>query len=266
LKTVVELSMGPHSEFVRRVGVAKEFGFREWRLPMKLVYKCALAMAVCTLLAGPGRAGPVTMTFEGLKNFEGVADYYNGGTGSLGTGPGPAYGVTFDSNALAYIPGQQTGTITPFPFDPSPPTVLLLANLTGWYPGGYPISTTMNVARGFTQALTFYYVNITSSSPTETVQIFSNVDGTGAVLAKMTLPASSQAVFVGPDTLSFTGTAYSVVFSGGNDQLAFDNISLLAPVSSVPEPGTLALAVITLPFLLLLRRATHPVRALRLLN
>ena len=49
-----------------------------------------------------GAAGGTTLTFEGLKNYEEVENYYNGGKGSKGSGPGTNYGVTFSSNALAW--------------------------------------------------------------------------------------------------------------------------------------------------------------------
>ena len=43
----------------------------------------------------------VTLNFEGLKNAETVSNYYNGGQGGKGSGPGPNYGITFGPNGLA---------------------------------------------------------------------------------------------------------------------------------------------------------------------
>jgi len=208
---------------------------------MRIALKGVLAVAVCAFAAPRADAGPViTLTFEGLQNFEGVSDYYNGGLGSLGSGPGPEYGVTFAANALAYIPGLQTGTVTPFPGDPSPPTVLLLAILGNAYGAGYPTSTTMDVTSGFVGALTFYYINIAPSVRATYVDIYSGLDGTGTLLAEQSLATTPEA-FTGPTMVSFSGTAYSVVFGGGNDQLALDNISFAA---QVPEPSSwISLAV-----------------------
>ena len=121
-------------------------------------------------------AEPV-LTFEGLRNLEQVDDYYNGGSGSLGSGPGPNYGITFSSNALALV--RQT----PFPGDPSPPTVLLLGN-TG-IGAGQPLSMTMDVSGGFSTGLVFYDIAI---GRTATVNIYSGLDGTGTLLAQETLP------------------------------------------------------------------------------
>ena len=94
---------------------------------MSMTMRSLLAASALALLAIPAWAEPV-LTFEGLKNHEPVADYYDGGKGGLGTGPGPNYGITFSSNALALI------RETPFPGDPSPPTVLLLGNSAGGRP------------------------------------------------------------------------------------------------------------------------------------
>jgi hypothetical protein len=193
-----------------------------------------LVAAVCALSASQVQAQQPVLTFEGLQNFEPVADYYNGGMGGLGSGPGPNYGITFSSNSLAYIPGQQTGKVTPFPGDPSPPTVLLLGALGNQYSAGYPLSLTMDVNGGFSQGLTFYDIAILRSA---TVQIWSGLDGQGTKLAQQNIPLVpvSNEVFTGPIDVPFSGVAQSVVFSGGNDQLVLDNISFLA---SVPEPSS----------------------------
>ncbi len=191
---------------------------------------CLLA-ALLALCADRAFASTV-LTFEGLQNFEGVANYYNGGMGSLGSGPGPEYGVTFSTYALAYIPGLQNGPVTPYPGDPSPPTVLLLFNQASPIGAGYPTSFTMDVQAGFSSALYFYDLNIGTAG---TVKIYSGTDGTGSLLASQSLP-TTPAAFGGPTDVTFSGTAYSAVFSGGNDQLAIDNITL-APAAA-PEPSS----------------------------
>src|SRR5216684_8849886 len=43
------------------------------------------------------------LTFEGLKDNEPINNYYNGGFGNNGSGPGPNYGITFGPDALAII-------------------------------------------------------------------------------------------------------------------------------------------------------------------
>jgi hypothetical protein len=208
-----------------------------WRKSMRseksIATKIACVAGICVVGASHAWAGPV-LTFEGLKNFEQVGNYYNGGTGSLGSGPGPNYGISFSSEALAYIPGQQTGKVTPFPGTPSPPTVLLLGDLGNRYAGGYPLSLTMDVTGGFSQSLLYYDIAILRPA---TVQIWSGLDGTGTRLAQQNMPlvAPSNEVFSGPLTVAFSGTAHSAAFSGGNDQLALDNITFS---SAVPEPSS----------------------------
>jgi hypothetical protein len=221
---------------------------------MRIAVKGVLVLVVCAFAGARAIAGPViTLTFEGLQNFEGVSDYYNGGLGSLGTGPGPDYGVTFAANATAYIPGLQTGTVTPFPGDPSPPTVLLLAILGNGYTAGYPTSTTMDVTSGFVGALTFYYINIAPSVRSTYVDIYSGLDGTGTLLAEQSLATTPEA-FGGPTVVSFSGTASSVVFGGGNDQLALDNISFFAQVPEPPSWISLAAGLGSACLILSLRR------------
>jgi hypothetical protein len=52
----------------------------------------------------------VTLTFEGLGNFEPVSQFYNGGTGGNGSGPGTNYGISFSPNSLALIDSDAGGT------------------------------------------------------------------------------------------------------------------------------------------------------------
>jgi hypothetical protein len=118
----------------------------------------------------------------------------------------------------------------------------------------------MGVKGGFVGALSFYYINITSSKTNPaTVQIFSGLDGGGTLLAKqnLTMVQPGNEVFGGPSTVSFKGIAHSVIFSGGNYQVALDNISI-KPASPAPEPSTMALVVVALPFAFAARRRFKP--------
>jgi hypothetical protein len=206
------------------------------RFNTSIATKIACVAGICVVGASHARAGQI-LTFEGLKNFEQVDNYFNGGTGSLGSGPGPNYGITFSPYALAYIPGQQTGKVTPFPGDPSPPTVLLTFNTANPFGAGYPTSITMDASNGFSNGLVFYDIDI---GRTGSVSIWSGADGGGTMLAQQSLPITPEA-FSGPTTLPFEGAAHSVVFTGGNDQLAIDDISFVA---SVAEPSTLSAMLI----------------------
>jgi hypothetical protein len=200
----------------------------DWGCIMSTARKIWVFLSLLAICVGRAHGGTV-LTFEGLKNFEQVAGFYNGGKGSLGSGPGTNFGVTFTSDALAYIPGEQTGKVTPFPGDPSPPTVLLMFEPGNPFGAGFPISMTMNVSAGFSTALSFYDIAIGRAG---SVTIWSGLDGTGTMLAKQALPIT-PAAFGGAQVLNFSGIAKSAVWTGGNDQFALDNIAF----ASVPEPS-----------------------------
>src|SRR5690242_20191664 len=90
-------------------------------------------------LAGQARAAVVVLDFEGLQNLEAVNNFYNGGTGGNGSGPGTNYGIEFSTNSLAIIDADAGGSGN-FGHEPSPDTILFFLS------GG---AATMNVAAGF---------------------------------------------------------------------------------------------------------------------
>ena len=184
------------------------------------------------------RAGTtVTLTFEGLQDGEEVLNYYNGGFGSDGSGPGPNYGVTFGSAALASI-ADASGGQGNFALNPSGVTTVFF--LSG---GGL----VMNVTGGFTGGFSFYFA---SGNSTGSVTVYDGPNGTGNALATVQLPATgencdnSQFTFSCWQTsgITFTGTAQSVNFAGVANQIGFDNITL---GSNTPNDGV----IITTPSL-----------------
>ena len=193
----------------------------------------AITLCVAVTVASnatPARAGSVLLTFEGLQYGEQVLNFYNGGTGSLGS-RGTNYGVSFDTYALALTRGSYAG-------EPSPPTIMSLINQNG-NPGD-PLTVNMDVSGGFQTALTFYDVVIDQGTH-GAIAIDSGLGGTGSELASMTLDYTGSTF--GPlQTLSFSRVAHSVVFKGGNDQIGFDDIGF-SKVSTVPEPTSLILFV-----------------------
>ncbi|MDG3005337.1 hypothetical protein [Paludisphaera mucosa] len=165
----------------------------------------------------------ITLTFEGLQDLEPIANYYNGGMGGNGSGPGPNYGVTFSGNALALTDADSGGSGN-FGGEPSSPNTAFF--LTG---GG---ALTMNVPAGFERGFSFYYsaVNLPGS-----IQVYDGVGGTGNVLATLVLPVTPfngapdpNGVYspLVPLTVEFAGTAKSVDFGGTANQIGFDNITL----------------------------------------
>lgn len=196
------------------------------------------ALLAVTQLAATA-ASPIVLTFEGLQDLEPVLNYYNGGLGGFGSGPGPNYGITFGADALAVIDADAGGSGN-FGGEPSPDTIVFF--LTG--PG-----VIMNVPAGFTTGFSFYY-----SSPfyTGVVDIYDGLDATGTLLASITLPTTPDngapdptgrySPFV-PYGVAFSGVAKSVNFSGVANYIGFDNITLgsQTPGGVIPEPTTIVL-------------------------
>lgn len=68
---------------------------------MKLTIIQTLSISAISVAFSNAQAA--VLTFEGLGNFESVNQFYNGGTGGNGSGPGTDLGVSFSSNSLAII-------------------------------------------------------------------------------------------------------------------------------------------------------------------
>lgn len=212
---------------------------------MKAYLKATLFVAV-GLLSTQAAAAVFQLTFEGLQNQEQVQEFYNGGTGSLGSS-GPNYGVSFSSSGLALIDSDAGGSGS-FANEPSASTIVF------WQAGP---SVVMNVAAGFTTGFSFYY----SSSTAATVTVYDGLNATGNVLATINLSAQHTSACTGDPSgtycnwdqagASFSGTARSVDFSGTAGQTGYDNITFgsatpNASVESVPtlsESGLILLAM-----------------------
>ena len=165
-----------------------------------------------TLTIRSARADTFTLDFGGFQNGEEVLSYYDRGFGSLGSGPGPDFGITFTSSFLAIM------AVPPYGPD-------RVGELTGLF-------AVMNVEGGFTNFLSFYYEAQDNSG---LVMIFSGFDGTGSMLASFPLTAATNWTPAGGP---FFGIAKSVVYSGRPGML-FDDITSAGLV--VPEPSSLLL-------------------------
>jgi len=175
-----------------------------------------------------------TLTFEGLQNEEEILNYYNGGLGGSGSGPGPNYGITFSSDALALIASSAGGSGN-FSGEPSPVTTMFFLSGTG---------PTMDDPGGFT-SLYFYYSNTTYTGD---VTIWSGLDGTGTELANISLPALGLCE-PAPNFCNWQyagatlgGVAESAIFGGTANEIIFDNVTLTA----VPEPSVYAMVLLGL--------------------
>jgi hypothetical protein len=212
------------------------------------VFNKAMTRVAASLIALAGTtacwADPVTLTFEGLKDQESVLNFYNGGTGSLGS-TGTNYGISFAGNTLALIDSDVGGTGN-FANEPTGDTVMFFQS---------GASTVLNVAGGFTESFSFFYSTRTF---TGSVSLYDGVDGTGRLVGTIDLAALGTNCQGDPTgsfcnwemaSLSFAGTVRSIDFGGAANFTAFDNISFgdiggttPPPGGETPEPGSLLLA------------------------
>jgi hypothetical protein len=238
-----------------------------------------LGLAVVLSSALPALAqNAVGLGFENLQVPTGgtyaeaqVWNFYNGGfsrsaDGSTNLLPGPDnFGVSFDSTALAQRSRSQNGTgnfgpryMNLQPADPSNPPASgpgsLLTNLGSsvlLITSGEPV---LNYPDGFSTGFSFYY----AADGQFSVAVYDSLNGTGNVLGSAvgtdtpgcSLPDNSFCAW-STRAIPFSGTAYSVRFSGLVNQALFDNVTFgsLTPIDSttpIPEPGSSALMALGL--------------------
>lgn len=195
------------------------------------MYKTILAAAVATsLIGGAASAATFVLDFEGLQNLEAVNDFYNGGTGSLGSS-GTDYGVSFSTTSLAIIDADAGGTGN-FANEPSPDTVLFFLS------GG---AATMNVAAGFDTGFSFFYSSVSFAG---SVTVYDDLNASGNILATLNLPANGSGGGGDPTGsfnvfdavgVTFAGIAKSIDFGGVADQIAFDNVTFGSEIPEVPN-------------------------------
>jgi hypothetical protein len=197
----------------------------------------AILGATCLLGSPKAEAASVVIDFEGLQDLESVNNFYNGGTGSRGSGPGPNYGIAFGSNALALIDGDAGGSGN-IGGEPSPSTVLFF--LSG--------SAIMDVAAGFDTGFSFFYSAIRNPG---VVNVYDGLGGMGNLLASLNLPLTpfngapdptGQFSPLVPFGVSFNGIAKSVDFGGTVNQIVFDDITLGSATPGgqpIPTPAML---------------------------
>ncbi len=170
-------------------------------------------------------SAPVTMTFEGLGDFEYVREYYNGGYGGSGSGPGPTFGVSFPDGTYSSIDADDGGTGN-FGGEPSGNTAVSFQQFGAW----------MNVSAGFSDGLSFYYSNPNGPN---SIFIYDGIDGAGNLLATLFLPMTAYQGQMDPTgnlsplvyaSVTFSGTARSVDFQQLAHRAYVDDIRLGAPV------------------------------------
>ncbi len=202
---------------------------------LALVALLPLAHAVPPVITA---ANPVVIDFDTLGCQELVLNYYAGGTGSLGSGPGPDYGVTF----LAPGDTQVINDTENFP------ALCPFSSYGKNMPSGTNAAErvrVVNVAGGFRDGFALYYIKFNA----QTVGIWSGLNGTGSLLATFNLDYAPNSDCPYPKCdwtpagTSFAGTALSVVitnnvlFEGG--AMAYDSLTFGAanPTNSAKASG-----------------------------
>jgi len=187
-----------------------------------------LCMFLFVLGARPVYAVPfgASLSFDGILNNETILTYYMGGFGSLGSGPGPAFGITFTPGLVA--------DSTPLGFGPRAPT----ARITG-------TSATMNLDSAFPGLVSFYFTG------NGTVSFFSGQNGSGTQLSSfglvsMSLPSTGT---FGASLLPFQSAVFTPAVGS---TLRLDSISF--GIQVVPEPSTAMLLLTGLGLVSIFRR------------
>lgn len=225
------------------------------------------AAAALALATGTGAvASTIVLDFEGINaaypspGSAFILDFYNGGTSSDGTS-GPNFGVSFSSNARAHClntPGVTCSNTSRGGLGNPNSQQGGLLFLEG-------AQTFMNVSAGFTTGFSFFY---TAPFNTGSVSVYDGLDGTGDLLATLTMPTTASACdasfnadycpFV-PIGVTFMGAAQSVAFAGVNEGIVFDDVTFGSAtpgngVGVIPLPAGLPLLLGGLALLCLLRR------------
>lgn len=210
---------------------------RSWRNRAGKAGLVAVTLALAALLLAPvqTQAAVIVLDFEGLKNLEPVNNFYNGGTGGMGSS-GTNYGIGFTTTSLGIIDADAGGTGN-FANEPSPSTILFF--LTG--------SAIMNDAAGFTTGFSFFYTSVTFAG---SVNVYDGLNGTGTLLASLALAPNGSGCGGDPNGafncwtpigVAFAGIAKSIDFGGTVNQIGFDNVTFGSVTPGVPFPATLLL-------------------------
>ena len=170
----------------------------------------AIVFTVLNAKADP--LGGFSLSFNELQFGEDVLEYYNGGFGGAGSGPGPAFGVSFTSGLTA-VEGDVYG-------DPDGKAAELDAP-----------EVIMNVSDGFSGLVQFYGLG----GPID-VAFYDELDGLGNLVGTISSPGLGAVSELLPQF-------HSAVFSGTSGITRIDVLSFGPPggLLLTPEPSSLLL-------------------------
>ena len=174
---------------------------------------------LAVLLFGVAAArADLQLNFNNLQLGEEVLGYYNGGFGSMLSGPGPAFGITFSPDFITVGDGVF-----------GPPSI------------GVQLTSNAGIV-DFDQDLSglffsFYY---SSQGAAGDVNVYAGPGGTGTLLDTLSLPNTSGSFIAAGNFEPFRFE--SMVFSGG-PAFVFDNITFGSGLV-IPEPSSVSLMAI----------------------
>lgn len=221
------------------------------------VQRSLLIAGMFLLAAAPALADVIVLNFENIAPYPNssstnpvaIENYYNGGTSSVGTS-GTNYGVYFNSNALVVCLNTASVVCSETSRgglgDPNSQEGGLFT-----YTGDQIV---VDDPAGFTNGFSFFYTTAVTSG--QSANIYSGLDGTGSLLATISLgstpwdgcgpPYNQTSVYCPfvPIGVSFSGTAESVVINEYDNTIVFDDLTLGSAtpgLPSTPEPSSLAM-------------------------
>jgi hypothetical protein len=220
------------------------------------IKKASLAVALALGLGiAQAQASTVTLTLGSLRSGSNIDNYFVGGNDSVPSdGTGPNLGFTFSSNATAQKAGSTASSDGRFENEPSGQGEVL------FFSSSTTVPAALNFASGFS-AISFDYsvednnannpaINQIANTPayqSDTVDVWSGVNGTGSLLGQILLtpvasPVACQTrgdLFCNWQQASISNlpvTAESVTF-GPNSASAFTEFDGVQ-VSAVPLPAS----------------------------
>jgi hypothetical protein len=159
------------------------------------------------------------LSFNELQFGEDVLEYYNGGFGGAGSGPGPAFGISFTSGLIA-VAGDVYGEPDGKAAELDAPEVI------------------MNVFGGFSGMVTLYVL----AGPIN-INFYDELNGLGNLVGTISSPGFNA---VGETLPEF----HSAIFAGAPGTTTIDPLVLAVPTPGgppsgplTPEPSTLLLVV-----------------------
>jgi hypothetical protein len=205
-------------------------------IPMKLISVAALAL----MAAAPAFANTsLTIDFEAATSFASVGGTYATQGASFS---GAALALANDGTGTGVDGAFFTNAHTPGTSNPLAGTVMFVNPVEG--------SAVMNITAGGSHLFTGFINQVSfdfasTADAFNLVQVYSGLNGTGTRLAKISLSenqidsgcTSSSFCNWQTVTMSFKGTAQSLVFAANGGNIAYDNVTITA----VPEPETYAM-------------------------